>query len=77
MKEESDSKKDEEKNGDAKDDGLGKANKCVKDDPIVVNHLKILEFFAKEELLGDSKQRLSEFRSMVDGADDLIFRFRS
>jgi len=32
--------------------------------------MKILEFFAGEKLLHDSRERLSYFKSIVEGADD-------
>lgn len=39
--------------------------------------MKILEFFASEELLADSKERLANFVGMVKGADEQINRLKS
>ena len=40
---------------DVKDQGeASKTNVLIKDDPIVIGHIKILEFFANEKLLSDA-----------------------
>lgn len=56
---------------------VGEGKMSVSDHPKVVNHLKILEFFAKEMLLSDANHRLESFKSMVEGADEQIKRIRS
>lgn len=48
----------------------------VRENELVVNHLKILEFFANNALIGDSKDRLTQFNDMLDSAQHQIDRFR-
>jgi ABC-type dipeptide/oligopeptide/nickel transport system ATPase component len=65
-----------EKGNQEKGGELGDA-KSIKQYDVVVEYLKILEFFVKEDLLADAKARLDNFVAMVDGADEQITRLRS
>ena len=40
----------------------------VREDELVAHHLQILEFFANNALIGDSKDRLTYFNDMLDSA---------
>lgn len=61
----------------AKDSGESSVQGSLKENPVILGHQHILEFFANEELLQDSQERLDNYNRMVDGADEQITRLRS
>ena len=57
----------------AKEQGTGDVtgnHESLKRHPVIAAHLSILEFFAHEQLLSDSQDRLNSFTNMLDGADE-------